>query len=133
ESQTLKRIKPKVISTDETQIENPLNKSSEDNPACKTSKQYPTDHKENARSLGVLFSFGDLRILDLGDLTSDREMKLVCPENKLGKIDIYIVSHHGTSSSNSPAFLDAIAPRVAVMDNGAAKGGAPSSWDAVKS
>src|SRR2546429_6535247 len=67
------------------------------------------------------------------DWSSDVCSSDLCPENKLGKIDIYIVSHHGTSSSNSPAFLDAIAPRVAVMDNGAAKGGAPSSWDAVKS
>jgi competence protein ComEC len=132
ESLPVKGIETKVISSDGALLENPLSEGTEDNPACKSSKQYPADHTENARSLGVLFTFGGLRILDLGDLTSDMEMKLVCPENKLGKIDIYIVSHHGTSSSNSPVFLDAIAPRVAVMDNGAAKGGAPSSWDAVK-
>jgi beta-lactamase superfamily II metal-dependent hydrolase len=125
-------METKVISSDGALIKNPLSEGSDDNPGCKTSKEYPPDHTENARSLGVLFTFGDLRILDLGDLTSDKELKLVCPENKIGKIDIYIVSHHGTSSSNSQAFLDAIAPRVAVMDNGAAKGGAPSSWDAVK-
>ena len=132
ESLPVKGIETKVVSSDGALIDKPLSEGVEDNPACKSSKQYPADHTENARSLGVLFTFGGLRILDLGDLTSDMEMKLVCPDNKLGKIDIYIVSHHGTSSSNSPAFLDAIAPRVAVMDNGAAKGGAPSSWDAVK-
>ena len=69
-----------------------------------------------SRSLGVLFTFGKLRILDLGDLTSDKELQLVCPENKLGKIDIYIVSHHGAITSNSPVFLNAIAPRVAVIN-----------------
>jgi hypothetical protein len=47
-------------------------------------------------------------------------------------VDIYIVSHHGSVSSNSPLFLNGIAPRVAIMDNGATKGGAPSSWDAVE-
>jgi len=128
----VKGIETKVVSSDGALIDKPFSEGVEDNPACKSSERYPADHTENARSLGVLFTFEGLRILDLGDLTSDMEMKLVCPQNKLGKIDIYIVSHHGTSSSNSPAFLDAIAPRVAVMDNGAAKGGAPASWDAVK-
>ena len=128
----LKGIATEVISSDGALIEKPLSAGGEDNPACKSSKHYPLDHTENARSLGVLFTFGRLRILDLGDLTSDKEVPLVCPKNKLGKIDIYIVSHHGSITSNSPVFLNAIAPRVAIMDNGAAKGGTPSSWDAVE-
>jgi competence protein ComEC len=125
-------IGTEVISSDGSLIKKPLSGGGEDNTACKSSKQYPLDHTENARSLGVLLTFGRLRILDLGDLTSDKEVPLVCPENKLGKIDIYIVSHHGSITSNSPVFLNAIAPRVAIMDNGAAKGGTPSSWDAVE-
>jgi len=68
----------------------------------------------------------------LGDLTRDKEAELVCPINKLGAIDIYVVSHHGWYQSNSPAFLNAIAPRVAIMDNGAKKGGTPSAWDIIK-
>lgn len=128
----LEGMAAKVISSDGALIEKPLSEGGEDNSGCKSSKEYPPDHTENARSLGVLFTFGKLRILDLGDLTSDKEVQLVCPENKLGKIDIYIVSHHGAITSNSPVFLNAIAPRVALMDNGAAKGGTPSSWDAVE-
>jgi hypothetical protein len=81
------------------------------------------------RSLGTLITFGKLRILDLGDLTRDEEMKLMCPKNKLGKVDVYIVSHHGWYQSGSPAFINGIAPRVAIMDNGAKKGGTPSAWD----
>jgi len=132
ETLPLEGIATEVISSDGALIEKPLSEGGQDNTACKGSKQYPLDDTENARSLGVLFTFGKLRILDLGDLTSDKEVQLVCPENKLGKIDIYIVSHHGAITSNSPVFLNAIAPRVAVMDNGAAKGGTPSSWDAVE-
>ena len=105
ETLPLAGIKAQVISSDGELIEKPLSEVGEDNAACKNSKQYPSDHTENARSLGVLFTLGKLRILDLGDLTSDKELKLVCPENKLGEIDVYIVSHHGTGSSNSPAFL----------------------------
>ena len=50
-------------------------------------------------------------------------MQLMCPVNKLGKIDILVVSHHGWNQSSSPALIDAIHPRVAIMDNGAKKGG----------
>ena len=78
---------------------------------------------ENGRSLGVEILFGKLKLLDLGDLTWDKEMQLMCPANLLGNIDIYIVSHHGWYQSSSPALVDAIHPRVAVMDNGETKGG----------
>jgi hypothetical protein len=33
-------------------------------------------------------TFGGLKILDLGDLTWDKEMQLICPSNPLDKIDI---------------------------------------------
>ena len=132
ETLPLKGIATEVISSDGALIEKPVSAAGDDNARCRSSKQYPPDHTENGRSLGVLFTFGQLRILDLGDLTSDQELKLACPDNKLGKIDIYIVSHHGATTSNSPVFLNAIAPRVAIMDNGAAKGGTPSSWEAVE-
>jgi len=125
-------IETKVISSDGAVIEHSLPGAGAANAACKTAAQPPADPSENPRSLGTLFTFGKLRILDLGDLTSDKEMLLMCPVNKLGPVDIYVVSHHGSVTSNSPLFLDGIAPRVAIMDNGAAKGGAPSSWDAVK-
>src|SRR6267142_810520 len=122
----------KVISSDWAVIEHSLPGAGAANAACKTVQQPAPEPGENPRSLGTLFTFGKLRILDLGDLTSDKEMLLMCPVNKLGAVDIYIVSHHGSLTSNSPLFLNGIAPRVAVMDNGAAKGGAPASWDAVK-
>jgi hypothetical protein len=79
----------------------------------------------------MVITFGKLRILDLGDLTRDKELELMCPVNKLGKIDIYVVSHHGWFQSGSPALVNAIAPRVAIMDNGAKKGGSSSAWDVV--
>lgn len=122
----------RVISSDGDLIEKPLNGGGSKNANCDAAEKRPADQTENARSLGVLFTFGKLRILDLGDLTSDKEAQLVCPVNKLGEVDIFVVSHHGSVTSNSREFLNSIAPRVAVMDNGASKGGAPSSWEAVK-
>ncbi|MGA8273265.1 MAG: MBL fold metallo-hydrolase [Candidatus Sulfotelmatobacter sp.] len=128
----IKGIQTTVISSDGAVIDHALPGAGEENPSCKNAEQYPEDQTENRRSLGTLFTFGKLRILDLGDLTRDRETELVCPKNKIGAIDIYIVSHHGWYQSNSPAFLNAIAPRVAIMDNGAKKGGTPSAWNIIE-
>lgn len=127
----LEGMEARVISSDGELIEKPLNGGGK-NAACNNSEKRPADQSENGRSLGVLLTFGKLRILDLGDLTSDKEAQLICPVNKLGEVDIYVVSHHGFVTSNSREFLNSIAPRVAIMDNGASKGGAPSSWEAVK-
>jgi hypothetical protein len=55
----------------------------------------------------------------------------MCPANKLGHIDLLVVSHHGWDQSSSPALVDAISPRVAIMDNGATKGGTPSTWETI--
>jgi beta-lactamase superfamily II metal-dependent hydrolase len=129
---SLQGVGAKVITSDGALIDRPLPGAGKENTACKTAEKPPIDQTENPRSLGTLFTFGKLRILDLGDLTSDKEMGLMCPVNKLGAIDIYIVNHHGSLSSNSELFLNGIAPRVAIMDNGATKGGAPASWESVK-
>jgi len=121
-----------VVSSDGVLIDHPLPAAGAENASCKDAQNYPADQSENARSLGSVFTFGKLRILDLGDLTSDKEMGLVCPRNKLGKIDIYIVSHHGFNQSGSAALVHGIDPRVAIMDNGAKKGGSPSAWDIIE-
>jgi beta-lactamase superfamily II metal-dependent hydrolase len=126
-------IEAEVISADGALIAQPLPGAGQSNNACKVSEQRSPDQTENARSVGTLISFGKLRILDLGDLTWDKEMELMCPVNRIGKVDLYIVSHHGWSQSGSPALVDAIAPRVAIMDNGAKKGGSPGPWQTIHS
>jgi competence protein ComEC len=132
DSLPIRGIQTTVISSDGVVIDHTLAAAGQENASCKGAEQYPPDQTENVRSLGTLITFGKLKILDLGDLTRDKEMELVCPKNKLGLIDIYIVSHHGWYQSGSPAFLNAIAPRVAIMDNGAKKGGTPSAWDIIE-
>jgi competence protein ComEC len=121
-----------AVSSDGAVVGDPAPGAGQVNPACQNAESFAADQTENIRSLGTLISFGKLKILDLGDLTRDKEKELVCPNNKLGLIDIYIVSHHGWYQSNSPVFLRAIAPRVAIMDNGAKKGGTPSAWDIIE-
>ena len=122
----------RVVTADGELIERPLPGGGKGNPSCANAAKPPVDVTENPRSLGTLITFGKLRILDLGDLTSDKEMELMCPMNKIGVVDIYVVSHHGSQPSGSPVLVHAITPRVAIMDNGAKKGGSPEAWEVIE-
>lgn len=101
------------------------------NPLCASEPKWELDDTENPRSAGVLIRFGRFRFLDLGDLTKAKEIPLVCPENLIGTVDLYLVDHHGMNLSNARAFVDAIHPRVAIMDNGGHKAGSPEAWQTV--
>jgi competence protein ComEC len=128
-------IKAQIVTADSAEIAVPLPGApgaGAVNPACATTEIRPDDKTENFRSIGTVLTFGKLRILDLGDLTWDRERPLVCPANKLGTFDILVVSHHGLFQSSSPALIDAVAPRVAVMNNGATKGGSPPTFETLE-
>jgi competence protein ComEC len=102
------------------------------NGLCSSAKTYPEDKTENARSVGVLVSFGKFRMIDLGDLTSRKELELVCPENRIGPVDLYLTTHHGTNTSNAEEIVHALRPRVAIMNNGAKKGGSPDAWQIIR-
>lgn len=121
------------VTADGNFIEKPLAGAGQPNQACSGVQQKATDPSENARSTGMMITFGKLRIVDLGDLTWQKELELMCPDNKLGRADVFVVSHHGIDQSNSPALVHGLQPRVAVMDNGSKKGGSPSAWDIIKS
>ena len=71
-------------------------------------------------------------MIDLGDLTWNKELALMCPNNPIGTVDVYLTSHHGLNQSGSPALVKALHPRVAIMNNGARKGGDPDAWQIVK-
>jgi beta-lactamase superfamily II metal-dependent hydrolase len=128
----VKGFHAEVVSADGEVIAKALAAGGEQNQACAASPEKPAEKTENDRSIGMVITFGNLRILDLGDLTWAKERPLMCPLNKLGKVDVYIVSHHGLVNSGSPALVDAIAPRVAIMDNGPHKGGAPATFETIE-
>jgi competence protein ComEC len=78
---------------------------------------------DNGESAGFVLSYGRFRTIDLGDLTWNGELDLMCPANRIGVVDLYLTSHHGLERSGSPALVHAVRPRVAVMNNGTRKGG----------
>lgn len=101
------------------------------NPHCAAEPKPEADPTENARSVGFLMTYGKFRLLDLGDLTKAKELALVCPNNPIPPIDLFLVTHHGMNMSNARALVDAIHARVALMNNGAHKAGSPEAWQTV--
>ena len=83
---------------------------------------------DNGDSAGFVLTFGNFRTVDLGDLTWNAELDLMCPTNRIGTADVYLTSHHGLAVSGSPALVRALQPRVAIMNNGTRKGGAPETF-----
>jgi len=127
----IKGIEVRVLTADGAAIPNALPGGGQPNPDCASFKKQPVDTSENAHSVGMLITYGQFRMVDLGDLTWNKEYDLVCPVNKIGPVDVYLVSHHGLFQSGSPQLVHALHPRVAIMNNGARKGGSPSAWQIV--
>jgi beta-lactamase superfamily II metal-dependent hydrolase len=127
----VKGIDVQVLSAAGNVIGPALPGAGQPNPAC-SGPRPDADNTENGQSSGVLITYGSFRMLDLGDLTKDREFDLMCPGNKIGTVDLFVVSHHGTPSSDSAALVRGIEPRVAVVDNGAKKGGSAEVWQTIR-
>lgn len=105
----------------------------EPNPFASRHVPQDVDTSDNAASLSLLLRFGAFEFLCCGDLTWNVEAKLVTPNNPLGKVDLFMVTHHGLETSNNPALVLAIDPKVAVMCNGPTKGGHPNTLKTLKS
>jgi beta-lactamase superfamily II metal-dependent hydrolase len=101
------------------------------NPSCANVKPIDPDTGENAQSVGLSIVFGQFRVAHLGDATWNVELALMCPNNKFGTADLFIVSHHAQqyerAMSNSEALVHGLRPRVAISSNGIRKGGHPAA------
>jgi competence protein ComEC len=112
-------------------IESALPGAGQANPECAAFQPQKLDPSENAQSGGLVVQYGNFRLLDLGDLTWNKEKDLICPVNKIGRVDVLLLAHHGLNSSNSPQLVHAVHPRVAIMNNGPRKGASAESWQTI--
>src|SRR2546426_7828443 len=112
-----------VTSAGET-IKTPLSGAGGANPYCATFKP-GENNAEDPQSVGTHVTFGKFRTIHLGDLTKNKEFELMCPNNRIGTVDVLLGLHHGQSTSNSEVLVHALRPRVAIMNNGTRKGGQP--------
>ena len=118
----LKAVDVRVLASNRQLIEAPA-KGATPNAMCEGVVPRRTDTSDNSASVGMLFTFGSFRFLDLGDLTQDLEFQMACPVNRIGEVDLFLTTHHGSGQSNAPVLVHALKSRVAIMNNGARKGG----------
>ena len=128
----IKGIDVLVLTAAGDHISKPPHGGGQPNSFCASEPKPAADTTENARSLGVLITYGKFRMLDLGDLTKDKELELACPKNLIGTVNLFIVTHHGFDQSNAKALVAAIHPEAAIIDNGAHKGASPEAWQTVR-
>jgi beta-lactamase superfamily II metal-dependent hydrolase len=128
----MKGLRITVVTSGGQVLSKPLRGAGQPNPLCAGAKPEPTDVYDNAGSVGLLFEFGKFRMLDLADLLQHVEYKLMCPNNPVGTVDLFMASHHGFKVSNSQLLIHALRPKVVIMNNGARKGGEPAVLDIVK-
>ena len=107
-------------------LKTPLPGGGRPNPACASFEKRPdpATPDDNAASVGSVVTFGQFRLIDLGDLLWNKEGELMCPNNPIGTVDLFMVTHHGLAQSNADPLVLGVRPRVAVMQNGTRKGGA---------
>jgi competence protein ComEC len=127
-----------VVTSDGNLLQTPIAKApgaGRPNPACASFKERDESKvdPDNHHSAGFVLTYGRFRTLNLGDFTWNRESRLMCPNNPIGTVDVYLTSHHGLDQSGSAALVHAIQPRIAIMNNGTRKGGHVQAYQILES
>lgn len=71
----------------------------------------------NSTSIVIKMDFDGLSYAFMGDAEEDVE-SLILNENRIGKINILKVGHHGSSTSSSKKFINKIAPELSIISVG---------------
>ncbi len=79
---------------------------------------YDPGLEPNDNSLVLHVRFGKRSLLLAGDLESQGERYVVRTTNQALSAEVLKVPHHGSRTSSSPAFLKAVAPKLAVVSAG---------------
>jgi competence protein ComEC len=122
----------RVVTSAGQTIKTPLPGAGAPNPYCANFKA-GENNAEDPQSVGTHITFGKFRAIHLGDLTKNKEFELMCPNNRIGTVDVLLGLHHGQATSNSEVLVHALHPRVAIMNDGTRKGGEPEVMKTVHS
>lgn len=80
----------------------------------------------NDYSLVVMLEYGEVRILFCGDMEGRAE-RLLCDGEAALSADVLKVAHHGSATSSTDAFLDAVSPTYAVISTGPDRNNLPKN------
>jgi len=127
----------RIVSATKQVLNTPLPGAGAANPYCAGFKKHdvnpvsggPLGATEDEQSVASHVTFGKFRVLYLADFDWNQEVELMCPNNRIGTVDLFVVSRHGQPSSNSETLVHAIRPRVTIMNNGPRKGGQPAAMN----
>ena len=128
----LRGVEATVVSSAGATLKKPMRGAGQPNPACGPDAPPAEEPTENPRSTGFLLRLGRFRFLDVGDLSGAPLFALVCPKDLIGPVSAYLVTHHAGVDAADPSTFAASRPRVAVLNNGATKGGAPETFAALR-
>jgi len=123
-------LEVRVVTSNGETIKTPLPGAGAANPYCASFKP-GMNNLEDPMSVGVHLTFGRFRAIHLGDLTKNKEFELMCPNNRLGTVDVILGVHHGQATSNSEVLVHAVRPRAIIMNNGTRKGGEPETMQTI--
>ena len=76
------------------------------------------DLSENSASCVLKIDTGHGVLLLTGDIEAEAEQRLVDIYGEELASDILLLPHHGSNTSSTPAFLDAVQPRIAINSSG---------------
>jgi competence protein ComEC len=146
----MKGVDVRVVTNQGRVLQEPLaglGISTAPNPACWMTHLQDENHDEDSQSLGLFITFGKFRFIDLGDLTWNVSYRLFCPFNKVGPVDLYLITHHGLSLDKeavgelssvtccNPAEVYGLHPRVAILSSGEdykIRISTPEGWQTVR-
>jgi competence protein ComEC len=93
----IKGLEAIVVTGGGKDITTPLKGAGQPNPACSQVKPRLEDDAEDGQSLGVVIANGKFRFAYFGDMDWNPSYRLFCPNNLVGAVDVYLITHHGQS------------------------------------
>jgi competence protein ComEC len=140
----IKGMEAIVVTGGGKDITTPLKGAGQPNAACAQVQPRIEDDAEDGQSLGLVIKEGKFSFAYFGDMDWNPSYRLFCPNNLVGHVDVYLITHHAQSFSKSfgetmakpaegpdpalyywslsccsPAEVWGLHPRVAVLSMGA--------------